>query len=288
MCSYLIDADQVATNLNPLPDDPKIGWGPGQNLTSAGLEATTHKEAVVETETGEVEIRFDKKDPLAVMQELKNNDLEEWMLKNNAVLRIEDKEVILNIRLPKIGEYALKMFADEENTTADLQNVCNYLIKCKDTQQQDNPYPPTYNGILGSNPILPKLEVTQVSQEKIIETKEHSLDLKFKHSNKKEMFCEVTHKKLSSESLSADVKQSSSSTGSDFKINVPQNGEYGLNFFVRSKVDDGSSRVHHVGTYLLKSDGDAQPSDEAIQKEEVIKHTVSVSYITYHTIKTPQ
>ena len=58
MCSYLLDCGQPSANLNPLPDDPKIGWGPGQNCAVAGLEATTHKDAIVETDTGEVELRL--------------------------------------------------------------------------------------------------------------------------------------------------------------------------------------------------------------------------------------
>jgi len=118
-------------------------------LVQAGLKATSHGEAVIETSNGVVNIRFTL-DPhvKAVLKSVLHNELDAWLLSHHALLREEDGELVVNLRLPQKGEYALKLFADSaaQQFESELQNVCNYLIRCLDTDTGIQPFPKLHEG----------------------------------------------------------------------------------------------------------------------------------------------
>jgi len=116
------------------------------------LKATSHGEAVIETSDGVVDIRFTL-DPRvkAVLKSVLHNELDAWLLSHHALLREENGQLVVSMRLPQKGEYALKLFADSTQSTAqqlesELQNVCNYLIRCLNNNTGLQPFPKLHEG----------------------------------------------------------------------------------------------------------------------------------------------
>jgi len=120
-----------------------------KNTFQAGLKATSHGEAVIETADGVVDIRFTL-DPRvsSVLKSVLHNELDAWLLSHHALLREENGQLVVSMRLPQKGEYALKLFADStaQQFESELQNVCNYLIRCVNTNTGIQPFPKLHEG----------------------------------------------------------------------------------------------------------------------------------------------
>ena len=101
VCSYMIDCPLAAMDVDALPDNPDIGWGPGGESERVGLVAKSHEEGVINSNDGKIEIRFEcKDDALSVLQNIKHNELSEFLLQKHAIARIEEKELVINMKLP--------------------------------------------------------------------------------------------------------------------------------------------------------------------------------------------
>ena len=250
--SYLIDCNDPKKNIEPLPDCPDIGWGPGAEAAGAGLKPTTHDEAVIETQDGNVEIRFELSNPMAVMQNLKNNDLDELLLKRNAMIRVEDKELVVTVRLPKKGEYALNLYGDKKEAEGELPNICNYLIKCMQNNPQ-KPFPKLHEGIIGKGYLSDKFKVKTVSHESdILKTNTGLLSIEFETDDDDvKLFCELQNNEIEENALSECVSYTSSGPSKLFDLRLPQAGEFAMNVFARKKSEPG--RIHHVHTYYIES-----------------------------------
>jgi len=113
------------------------------------LKATSHDEAVIETLDGVVDIRFTLDSGVkSVLKSVLHNELDAWLLSHHALLREENGQLVVSMRLPEKGEYALKLFADSaaQQFESELQNVCNYLIRCSDTNTGIQPFPKLHEG----------------------------------------------------------------------------------------------------------------------------------------------
>ena len=56
LCSYFINCDTPKDAISILPENNRVEWGPGKDLTKAGLEPITHKDAIVEAEEEVLEV----------------------------------------------------------------------------------------------------------------------------------------------------------------------------------------------------------------------------------------
>lgn len=108
-CSYVIECPQAKANCLPLPDCPPLGWGPVQKTKEAGLAPVSHKKAQVVTKNGHVEIRLDKEKAMALHQQLKHAVLDDATLSKYCLTKVEDKEVVVYLRLPQKGEFAVRL-----------------------------------------------------------------------------------------------------------------------------------------------------------------------------------
>jgi len=118
------------------------------------LKAASHDEAVIETSDGVIDIRFTL-DPRvnAVLKNVLHNELDAWLLSHHALLRQENGQLVVSMRLPQKGEYALKLFADSaaQQFQSELQNVCNYLIRCLNTNTGIQPFPKLHEGKISTS-----------------------------------------------------------------------------------------------------------------------------------------
>lgn len=73
-----------------LPDQPDAGWGCGDEAMHLGFKAVTHQEALVKSETGEVELEFEMEKALAVIATLKSSAHEDEELRQNVAVEVSD------------------------------------------------------------------------------------------------------------------------------------------------------------------------------------------------------
>ena len=266
VCSYMIDCPLAATDVDALPDNPDIGWGPGGESERVGLVAKSHEEGVINSNDGKIEIRFEcKDDALSVLQNIKHNEFSEFLLQKYAIARIEGKELVISMKLPQDGLYAFKLFADEPKPDAgDLPNVCNYLIKVAEPGVKNDPYPELHGGILGKTYLADLLNVKSKDENKLLKITDSKIKLDFEVAEDVELLCEITHKSMNTETLKKAVTKSVSGNQCSYIIDFPEKGEYGINIYARYK--DDPNRIYHVHTCM--ADYDSQIEESCVNVDE--------------------
>jgi hypothetical protein len=78
---------------------------------------------------------------------LKNAIVDEATLSKYAVIREENGEFTVHMRLPQEGEYALKLYANDEGEDGDASNVLNYLVKYVEQNGKNEPFPNITDGM---------------------------------------------------------------------------------------------------------------------------------------------
>ena len=242
--------EQRANTQTLLPDTPAIGWGPGEATALAGLRALTHQEPVIETDDGTVELRFAMENPVSIVQNLKNNDLEELVLKQQAMMRVEDNELVVNVRVPTKGEYALKLYSDDSTAQGELPNVCNYLIKSLKKSGKKK-FPKFHEGGIGKGFFADHFNVKAVSHPGAkIQSELGVIGIDFTADADVEMVYEICNNDLDTH-LSDCVKVKSDGCDRNIDLILPVDGEYALNVYARKKAD--TKQVYHVHTYFIES-----------------------------------
>ena len=267
VCSYLIECPSPKEQCKPLPDCPEIGWGPGTDIESHGLTPKTNDSAIIECKNGMLDIKFSAVEGMSILPKLRHNNIDDSVLTDHALVRREGNEVIVSLRLPQQGEYALKLFADDVDKEGFLENVCNYLIRCAGTGNSGEDtykFPKLHDGMLGQTYACTKLNISPTSHPKgVIATKDGKLHLQFQANNDIELFAEINHNKISKHILNSSVTQSRDDDSHNFILDLPCAGEYTLNVFA-TKGGVGTSRVYNVFKYLIIS----QQEDESIEAIE--------------------
>ncbi|XP_055886104.1 uncharacterized protein LOC106062437 isoform X1 [Biomphalaria glabrata] len=254
-CTYIINCPHAKPNCLPLPDCPPLGWGPVAQTKEAGLTPKTHKQAEVTSKDGYVEIRLSKDRALAFHQLLKHAAIDEATLSKYVVTQFENDEIVVYLRLPQKGEYALELFAQGLEEEGAASNALNYLINCSNTETGSQPFPNVTNGVLGRNHVTcKKFGVGSVQPyQGMLESNDGKLSLEFTADPDVELLGE-----LHTNDGNAFHKMSSSVTNKGgkwkFDLNMPVKGEYSINVFARKKEDDGR-QIYSVYSYIIKSAG---------------------------------
>ncbi|KAL3869217.1 hypothetical protein ACJMK2_041926 [Sinanodonta woodiana] len=252
-CTYLITCQNPMKNCLPLPDVPPIGWGPGANAAEAGLKPKTHDGAIIVSKDGNVEIRLAAEKNIQLHNMLKHALIDDATLSNYAVTRLENGEAIVNIRLPQGGEYALKLYADDIDSTGVAPNVLNYLIRTEGKDIHNNPFPNLAMGNLGKNPNADKLGIKALSHKgSEIAAKNGKVTVEFQADKDVELVSEL-HSSDPEAMKKMSVKKTEKNGKWIFELDMPEKGEYSLNVFAKEKGNTG--RIYNVHTYLVKSDG---------------------------------
>lgn len=254
VCTYLIQCPEPMPNCLPLPDVPPLGWGPLHVTSEAGLKPKTHQTGVINTKDGNVEIKFGVDRKVKVHQALLHAVIDQATLNNYSVTRLENGEVIVNVRLPMGGEYALKLYAQEEGEDGEASNFCNYLIRCDKDTLNNIPFPNVPTGSLGKQYIGDKLGVKALSHPVgCVETKDGRLPMTFEAPENVELMCEI-HKVGSDGNVIKMAVQPKVDNGVwSFDVDLPVAGEYSLNIFAKNAGDE--DRIYNVHSYLINSKG---------------------------------
>ncbi|XP_013404637.1 uncharacterized protein LOC106169650 isoform X2 [Lingula anatina] len=261
-CAYVIECPEPKRNVEPLPDNPVIGWGPGAETEDAGMTPLTHDCGLVETEDGCVEMKFRLKKDVSLLQSLLSNKMDEKVLENFVISRVENGEAFVTVRLPKKGEYALKLFANDRNDEGDIPNVCNYLIRCLNDKVKNEPYPHVHNGALGKGNFASKLGVVPLNYPGgLIETDDGQCTLQFRAPKGVELFCEIHSAGLDDSAFENCLRKTGPNAGGEtsLEITLPKAGEYSASIYARRTEDP--DRIYNVHNYLIISKADRSDAD---------------------------
>ena len=260
-CTYLITCNSPQKNCLPLPDCPPIGWGFGGDAKAAGLKAKSHDGAIIISKDGKVEIKLGAHRDIRLHQLLKNTIVDEATLSKYAVIREENGEYIVDIRLPQGGEYALKLYANDSDEEGDAANVLNYLIKCQDKNVTNSPFPNVTDGMLGRKSIAGHLGVKATSHPgPKIDAKDGRCRLEFEAPDDIEMVAEL-HSNDPNATKHMKVKPTKVNGKWVFDVDMPIEGEYSVNIFAKKKGD--TKRIYNVHSYLVQSGGHELDGSEA-------------------------
>lgn len=284
--SYLIDCKVSKANCKPFPDCPENGWGLTAAAEKLGITPTSHPDPIVKSKDGMIEIRMKAKDALNIRYTLQSNDADEAELKNQAYTRREGDEVIVSMRLPKKGEYALNLYASKEGTDGEMPLITNYLVNVERDNACLKPFPKLHGGNTGKGAFAKDLGVQAITEPSgTLKTEDGNIDLEFEHDIGVDMFCQIDNVDLDKKLLSESGNVSNGLTSSKFEAQLPLIGEYSVNTYARMK--DDPTRLYHVHSYLVDS---RQTSKGEIkvsrQKQELISGSTADNKVVLHLPKT--
>lgn len=129
LCSFRIRCDRPQNDCQPLPFNPgKVGYGPSADTEAAGIKATSHKDGIVRlSERKQMIFKFTMTREVSVKSELINPRIAASDLTQNCVQGRKGQNLSVQVTLPKSGEYALTMYANQSNEVS-FRNVCNYFL----------------------------------------------------------------------------------------------------------------------------------------------------------------
>ncbi|XP_076080221.1 uncharacterized protein LOC143051045 [Mytilus galloprovincialis] len=168
ICSYIVYSPMPPRIEIPLPDHPELGWGQNKQSDKFGLKPISHKLSKISTDTGQLELKFQGQKNLNLNVRLKHRILEEGTLSQYSTLRWHDGEYILNLRLPKDGYYAMKLYG--KTTEPGKSNLLNYLIRCRCKKPNDEPFPILSQTMLGEAVLAKSLGIRVLDKENGIAT----------------------------------------------------------------------------------------------------------------------
>lgn len=137
ICDFRIICKKGMDECVPLPVVPSIGWGVGQELDNLNITAQCPHEGLVNIDDELItDFSFVTDEFTSIHAEL----LHSYMSSTDMIRCVkvkppdEDGVVLIRVKPPKEGEYALQVFAQKNNDhngmgTTGMENVCNFLLQ---------------------------------------------------------------------------------------------------------------------------------------------------------------
>lgn len=248
MCVYVFNCEMAHDGAKLNPANDRCEWGPGQATQNLNMIPLTHEKGIVEAKDGEAEIRFYVPNDMEFLTHFsKCEDGEEVQKLQNFVLhRIENNEAIFNVRVPETGDYTLNIYAAEKSPDAKLENVCNYLVKCKETPVDGHEFPHFHQSRLGPTSHFHRLGLSIYDWEP-----EHSAYITADESGECNIDIQLSKNidfkpclKLQSQNETRDVSDYVSyyidGDIARFKMRLPEQGTYAFSLYGKDPHVDGS------------------------------------------------
>lgn len=272
----------TATDVDPFPECPVIGWGPGRQAMECGMAPMNHFGGEINAgNDGKVEIKFsaiNQKDwnKMDIKGQLIKGGNSPEEVSDHVVHRVENGDIIFNLTTPKEGEYAFKVFANEEGER-EPKNVINYLITSK--QKHNNaPYPRNFTDRLGAKSVFHAMGVQAVTHESgYIETEDEELELAFQQTGNTDIDLSMS---LSGSTIHAEMAKRLISEEKNgrivkYKVRFPGDGNFGLRLL--GNRGNGNELFYEYIVCYKKgkvvhraAPKEPQPPPQPVPKEEVI------------------
>ncbi|XP_046362001.2 uncharacterized protein LOC124139065 isoform X2 [Haliotis rufescens] len=239
ICLYKIKFTKAKARCQPYPDQPALGWGPGLTLKEMGLTPISHSSGMIRADSGgeaEVEFAIHDKEKLKNMKfigRISKGGVKEEKLKDRVVYRTEGDRIIFNVRLPRKGEYALKLYATKDEKEHMDENICNYIVVSEQKKSKDA-YPRGFDKGTGLGKIDVSLGIEPLSHKTgIIKTAVDEVKLDFQLTKPVEHSCSLVGtelmisdaKRLVSEEVNGDIVT--------YTVRLPKLGNYGFKLIAK-------------------------------------------------------
>ena len=141
LCDLKFLCGEPRVNCNPLPLNPRIGWGPGETAKRKGITNVSHTEGIISSnKEDKLEISFETKSDTKIKASLKhvkksNQELQKYIHKKE-----NHSTVTIRVDLPDNDEYAVVI--DAKLASEMFENALNYLVTApnKNNYHQSPPY----------------------------------------------------------------------------------------------------------------------------------------------------
>ncbi|KAK6172896.1 hypothetical protein SNE40_016466 [Patella caerulea] len=168
LCTYVIKCSK-SVHCEPYLENDREEWGPGSDCVVSGLKPISHPRGEVILTRGEGLIEFEMGTRVYILHTLNHAQIHVTELSNYVIHRSESEKIFIHVRVPKAGEYALKIFSRKEDDTGIFVNVCTYLVKASyDVPRDILPFPKIDDGLVGTNRFFRKLNMELVRPETCI------------------------------------------------------------------------------------------------------------------------
>ena len=254
VCNYIIFCDDPKQDCKPMPENTRSEWGPGPDMEVAGLKPITHKKGLVECEDGTVEMRFKQERDVEILAKLQSNSLSQEALGNYTLGHKEGGDVVLNIKLPEAGDYALNLYAKDADEEGQYPSICTYLLTSETAAFDTTPFPSILNGMLGPTAENKDLAVQLVSPSTpLIEVGESGeVEVVLKTSTPTSFLSKLMYQSGEEEVNMDDMCfRTTEGSHTTFKIRCPQAGTYAFVVYGKRK-DDERVTLPCIYKFLLK------------------------------------
>ena len=254
VCTYITFCDDPKQDCKPMPENTRREWGPGPDMEVAGLKPITHKKGLVECDDGTVEMRFKQERDVEILAKLQSSSLSQEALGNYTLSHKEGEEIVLNIKLPEAGDYALNLYAKDADEEGQYPSVCTYLLTSETAALDTTSVPSILNGMLGPTAENKDLSIQLISPSTpLIEVGESGeVEVVLRTSTPTSFLSELVYQS-GKEEVNMDDMCFHTTEGSHttFKIRCPQAGTYAFVVYGKRKEDEGET-FPCVYKFLLK------------------------------------
>ncbi|CAC5409821.1 unnamed protein product [Mytilus coruscus] len=252
ICSFVVLSSQLAKECLPLPDYPKLGWGPNKVSRRLGLVPITHEESSIYTATGILDIEIEGKQELRLEMKLLNPFVDSANMSKYAMLYWNQGKYIVRTRLPRQGIYGLKFFTRNRNTM-EQENVLNYLIHCSMKKGEVQCLPNIAQDNLGPHPTIERLGIAANMHENgYIIARDGHTNIDFMTKSDVDLVGEL-HSNDPSAVPRMRVHQYRKNNKQAFAIDVPVRGEYAFNVYAIKR--DEPEKLNNAYAFLINSQG---------------------------------
>lgn len=221
------------TDVDPFPECPVIGWGPGRTSLECGMAPMSHFGGeIVSPNDGKLEVKFSTVNgknwnEMDIKGQLIRGGSSPEEVADHVVHRIENGDIIFNLSTPKDGEYAFKVYANEKGDR-EPKNVCNYLITSKQ-KQVASPFPRNFSDSLGAKEAFHAMGLKALTHKSgFIETEEEELELVFEKSGDVDLSLNLSGSHVHAEMAKRLISEEINGNRVTYKVRFPGNGNYGL------------------------------------------------------------
>ncbi|XP_076086199.1 uncharacterized protein LOC143056904 isoform X2 [Mytilus galloprovincialis] len=223
----------TTTDVDAFPECPVIGWGPGRAAVECGMAPMSHFGGeIIPANDGKLEIKFstvNDKDwnKMDIKGQLIRGGSAPEEVSDHIVHRVENGDIIFNLTTPKKGEYAFKVYANEEGDR-EPKNVCNYLIT-SNQKQENTPFPRNFSECLGEKEAFRAMGLKALThQSGYIETGDEELEIAFQKIGDIDLSLNLSGSLIHAEMAKRLISEEVNGDKITYKIRFPGNGNYGL------------------------------------------------------------
>lgn len=263
VCSYGILGTITNKKCEPFPSPPEHGWGLNSDFDNLGIVPIGQKDGYIVTDTGVLEVKI-ATNKAKVSHVLKTVTSDDASLSRHAIGRYDDDVYIINIRLPKDGNYSLMIYTP---INGEHVNIMGFLIICNAEKVQNQPFPNVIGTQLGSKSGADNLGVKRENNlGDLMVAWDGKIDLAFTAPEDVCLCYELNcNDKVGKEKMKGSEKREGSR--SIYSIAVPKQGIYTINVFGYMKYNP--EKMNEVYSGFIHSTGTPENADDASKKKKV-------------------